>query len=86
MVVDATPDPTQPGAIKWSSRKPNAAVADFTSIVMALTSSDPRSGPVQAALLDHYNQALGQGATPTAALRSTFMVACLSPSFIGIGM
>jgi hypothetical protein len=26
------------------------------------------------------------GATPTDALKSTFIAACLSPSFIGIGM
>jgi hypothetical protein len=86
MVIDGPADPTQPGAIKWSSAQPDAAVADFVSLVMALTSSDPRSGPASSVLLDHYHQAIGQGATPTTALRSTFIVACLSPSFVGIGM
>ena len=86
MVVDATPDPNQPGAKQWSSSQPQAAIKDFVSLVMGLTSSDKRSAPANSILFDHYNQALATGAAPTDALRSTFVVACLSPSFIGIGM
>jgi hypothetical protein len=85
-VVDATPDPNQPGVKQWSSSQPQAAINDFVSLVMGLTTSDKRSAPANAILLDHYHQALATGATPTDSLRSTFVVACLSPSFIGIGM
>jgi hypothetical protein len=86
MVVDAPANPMQPGAQNWSSAQPDAAVADFVSRVMALTALDRRAAAARTVLRDHYQQALAMGATPTNALRSTFIVACLSPSFLGIGM
>jgi hypothetical protein len=86
MVIDATANPKQPGAKKWSSSQPDAAIADFVAIVMGLTPSDARAQPVTDALTGHFTSAKTAGATPTDALRSTFVAACLSPSFIGIGM
>jgi hypothetical protein len=86
MVIDATPNPQQPGAKQWSSTKPAAAIADFVSIVMGLTASDPRMPLVTDALSTHFANAQAAGASATDALRSTFVAACLSPSFIGIGM
>ena len=85
LVIDG-PVASQPGAKQWSSAQPDAAIADFVSIVMALTTSDPRSAPSVAALESHYTSALAAGASANQALTSTFVVACLSPSFIGIGM
>jgi len=86
MVIDATLSPDQPGAKQWSSSQPAAAINDFVAIVDGLTPSDPRAALVNAALTDHFTTAKQQGYTATDALRSTFVAACLSPSFIGIGM
>src|SRR5262249_35844836 len=83
-VVDAPPDPAQPGARRWSSAQPDAAIADFVAIVMGLTAGDARAAPSRAALTDHFTRA--RAAPPTDALRSTFVASCLSPSFIGVGM
>ncbi len=85
-VIDAKANPKQPGVKMWSSAQPAAAIADFVATVMALTSSDERTAPVTAALTEHFTAAQAAGATATDALRSTFVAACLSPSFIGIGM
>jgi hypothetical protein len=84
--IDATPIPGQPGAKNWSSSDPATTIGELVSIVMALTPSDPRSAPATAILTDHFNTARQQGATATDAMRSTFVVACLSPTFAGIGM
>lgn len=86
MVVDAKPNPKQPNAKVWTGTDPATAINEFVSIVMALTTTDERTGPVLEALTAHFNDALTGGATRTDALRSTFVAACLSPSFIGIGM
>ena len=86
MVVDGMPDPLQPGKQQWSSSDPDAAIGDFTAIVMSLTPRDPRTGPATQALKDHFTAALATGATATDSLRSAFVVACLSPSFLGIGL
>ncbi len=84
--IDATPNPLQPGAKQWSSTDPTSAISDFVSIVMALTPSDPRTQPITQTLTEHFQSATQGGASATDALRSTFVVACLSPSFAGIGM
>jgi hypothetical protein len=86
MVIDATPNPLQPGAKQWSSAQPDAVIADFVSTIMALMPSDSRSAAAKTALKSHFDAAVQTGASPTDSLRSTFVVACLSPSFIGIGL
>lgn len=86
LVID-TPAKSQLSNVKqWSSKDPDSAIADFVSTILALTPSDPRSQPMTNALKSHYTQAMGQGATATNALRSTFVVACLSPSALSIGL
>ncbi|HEY0255418.1 MAG TPA: hypothetical protein VGC41_28005, partial [Kofleriaceae bacterium] len=84
--IDAKPNPKQPAAKMWSSASSDAAIHEFVSLVMGLTASDSRTQPVTDALTQHFTDAQAQGATKTDALRSTFVAACLSPSFIGIGM
>lgn len=86
MVIDATPAPSQPGAKQWSSTQPDAAIADFVGLVMAMPPSDPRAAPATTILRSHFDAAVQSGAAARDALRSTFIAACLSPSFIGIGM
>ena len=72
---------------QWSSAQPDAAIADFVSLVMGLVASDPRSAPATALLQSHFASAMKQtGTTATAALQSTFVVACLAPSAVSIGM
>ena len=84
MVVDAASPPA--GSKQWSSSSPAAAIADFVATLMALTPGDPRSAGAAAVLQSHYSAALESGATPTNALRSTFVVACMAPTSITIGL
>jgi hypothetical protein len=86
LVIDAKPNANQPGAKQWSSAQPDAAIAEFVSLVMAMTPSDPRAAQATSILTQHHADAVQAGATPADALKSTFVAACLSPSFIGIGM
>jgi hypothetical protein len=75
------------GVKTWSSSQPDAAISDFVNIVMGLTPSDPRAGSAQMLLRAHFDAARQQqGITATAALQSTFVVACGAPSALSIGM
>jgi hypothetical protein len=53
---------------------------------MGLSPSDPRTAPSTAELKAHFAAATQSGATPTDALKSTFVLACLAPSSISIGL
>jgi hypothetical protein len=53
---------------------------------MALTPSDPRAAQATSILTSHLHAAMQAGQTASDSLKSTFVAACLSPSFIGIGM
>ena len=86
LVIDTPAKSQQPNVKQWSSKDPDLAIADFVSTVMAITPSDPRSAPLTTALQAHYADATKQGASATNALRSTFVVACLSPSAVSIGL
>ena len=86
LTIDAKPNPNQPGAKAWSSSQPDAAIAEFVSTVMALTASDPRAAQATSILTSHFHAAMQAGQTASDSLKSTFVAACLSPSFIGIGM
>ncbi len=75
-----------PGVRVWSSAQPTAAIADFVSVVMGLTSGDARAAAASSILNAHFTSALQQGATATDALRSTFVAACMAPSAVSIGL
>jgi hypothetical protein len=85
-------DPNTPitGAKNYSSSSQanvTAAITDFVTNLMGVVPSDPRSGQLITQLQQHYQSALStSGIKPTDALKSTFVVACLTPSLIGIGM
>jgi hypothetical protein len=86
-VIDVPTAKQTPGVTQWSSAKPDAAIADFVSIVMGLVPSDPRAAPATMLLSQHFAAAMQQqGVTATAALESTFITACLAPSAISIGL
>jgi hypothetical protein len=54
---------------------------------MGLVPSDPRAAQATELLKEHYTSALAEtGTAPADALRSTFVVACLSPSAVSIGL
>jgi hypothetical protein len=86
LTIDAKANPNQPGAKQWSSTQPDAAIGEFVATVMALTPSDPRAAQATSILTSHFHAAMAAGQTATDSLKSTFVAACLSPSFIGIGM
>lgn len=81
------------GAKTYSSADVTGAIADFVGNLMGIVPDDPRSPVMIQKLTAHYQAALAAGAgdagskiQPTDALRSTFVVACLSPNVAGIGM
>ena len=85
--IDVPTSKLQAGVKQWSSGQASAAIDDFVSIVMGLTASDARYSQAQTILNDHFQQASKQaGVTPTQALQSTFVAACLAPSAVSIGM
>jgi len=75
----------QVGVKQWSSTAPDAAIAEFVHLVMGLPPADARSAPSEAVVKRHFTEAVASGASPSDALKSAFVVACLSPSSIGIG-
>jgi hypothetical protein len=86
-VIDVPASKQTPGVKQWSSAQADSAIADFVSLVMGLTSSDPRAAQATQLLQQHFQAAKSQqGITPTQALQSTFIAACLSPSSVSIGM
>lgn len=83
-VIDPAPGT---GFARWTSDDPDSAISDFTSLVMGLTASDPRAEPARALLASHFQNATSMnGIGASDALRSTFVVACLSPSVVSIGL
>jgi hypothetical protein len=86
-VIDVPAARQVAGVKQWSSSQPQVAIADFVSLLMGLTTSDPRSSQATALLQQHFQSASAQaGTTPTAALQSTFVAACMAPSTVSIGM
>ncbi len=83
-------DPAAPrvaSGTPWSSAAPAPAIDDFVERLMALPPSDARSAPAKAILQAHFASARAQaGTSATDALRSTFTVACLSPSVVTVGL
>jgi hypothetical protein len=89
MIDNKTPEP---GTTPWVSTDPTTAINDFVGTIMAITPSDPRSAKAVSLLTSHYLGLTGgtfpgqPAVSPTVALQSTFTVACLSPTFAGIGL
>lgn len=85
--IDVPTAKQTPGVTQWSSGQSTAAIDDFVTLIMGLTSSDPRYAQAQSILTSHYQAALKEpGTTATAALQSTFVAACLAPTSVSIGM
>jgi hypothetical protein len=85
-VVDAAAAEDAPRK-QWSSAEPDVALDAFVRDVMALAPSDARHDRARSLLGEHYRSALARpGTTPTDALRSTFVVACMAPSAVSVGL
>jgi hypothetical protein len=87
MTIDVPMAKQVPGVKQWSSGNSDAAIADFVSILLGFGSADARTPQATSLLQAHFAAAKQQtGSSPTAALQSTFVAACLAPSFDSIGM
>ena len=70
-------------AARWSSGSPDAAIADFVHQLMGV-GTDRDATPIQI-LTEHRASAIAAGQSAADALRSSFVLACLSPSVVGVG-
>jgi hypothetical protein len=85
LIADQVVDVKTPPS-RYSSAQPTAAIADFISTVMGLTSSDPRAPAAQQILADNFAAAKNAGASATDSLKSTFTLACIAPSSVIVGL
>jgi hypothetical protein len=76
------------GVSKYSSTTPDVAIADFVTTVMGIPPSDPRAAPARGILEDNYAQSISPtgGANASDALKATFVLACIAPSSVIIGL
>lgn len=72
---------------RYSSKAADAAITDMTQTVMGLVPSDPRAATLHQILSDHFSKASKTtGISATDALKSTFVLACSSPTSVSIGL
>ena len=76
-LIDAGP------GTRWTSASPAAATADFVHALMGVETA--RDATPLSILTAHFQSARTAGLTASDALKSTFVLACLSPSVVGIG-
>ncbi len=74
------------GSSRYSSARPDEALTDFVGTLMAIVPSDPRAAALRQILQEHQAAALAAGASASEALKSTFTLACASPSSVLVGL
>jgi hypothetical protein len=80
-LVDAT------AGTVWTSTSLTTALPDMVERVMGYPAADSHHDAAVQILQDHYNQVLAvKPNTATTALRSTFALACESPTSVGLGL
>jgi len=72
------------GAGQFQSKDPNQAIGQIVTQILGVLPPDDQ--PVVDLLTSHYNSAMGSDASATEALRSVFVLACLSPYVSQIGL
>ncbi|HEY2735862.1 MAG TPA: hypothetical protein VGI70_17815, partial [Polyangiales bacterium] len=82
LVADQVVDVSS-GTSLFSSSDPTGAIADLTHKLIGLDKT--RDSQPIAILTDHFNAAKTAGKSATVALKSTFVLACLSPWVVGVG-
>jgi hypothetical protein len=70
----------------YKSASSAAGIDDMVTRVMGVPSSDPRHAEAVTILTSHYNGAIAAKNTATNSLRSTFVLACESPSSLSLGL
>jgi hypothetical protein len=70
----------------FSSSTPPATIADMVARVMGYPPTDPLYGGAVQILQDNYNAHLSARATATNSMRSTFALACESPTSLSFGL
>ncbi len=72
---------------RFTAEDSASAIDFFVDEIMSLPAPDPRHEGARAILLSHFDEARAvEGGDPTTALQSTFVLACLSPTLIGMGL
>jgi len=70
-------------APRWTSTNSTTAIADFVHTLMGIEKArDPTPLSI---LTSHFQSARAAGLTASDSLKSTFVLACLSPSVVGVG-
>ena len=70
-------------ATRWSSMNPDPAISDFVHGLMGIEKA--REAMPLKILQDHFQAAKVAGLSASDALKSTFVLACMSPSVVGMG-
>jgi hypothetical protein len=78
-LVDAGPRP------RFSSANTDQAVRALVGLVLGLPANDPRAPGLTTLLQEHVDEARAAGASPTEALQSAFVLACVSPLATSLG-
>ena len=76
-LIDAGP------GTRWSSASPDVAIADFVHTLMGVGAG--RDATLLSILGQHLQSAVAAGLSASDALKSTFVIACLSPGVVGMG-
>jgi hypothetical protein len=84
-VIDTPVNAQNPQLKRWAATQSVTAIDDFVTLIIGLTPDDPRRPQALAALQNHYTAAAA-ASNSVNALKSTFVTACLSPTFIGVGL
>jgi hypothetical protein len=86
-MVDVAATATNPVASRYQSTAYDAAIADLVQNLMGLSEGDPRAAEARTILSEHYQAALKTtGIKAKDALKSTFVLACSSPSTLAVGL
>jgi len=72
-------------AVPFQSNQPEAALDAFVEKLMGLDAGNPRHDAVRASLEEHFQSAKAS-TNPLTALRSSFVVACISPEVQAVGL
>src|SRR5467141_3718373 len=76
-LIDAGP------GTRWSSASPDASIADFVHTLMGVGAG--RDATPLSILGEHFQSAKTAGLSASDALKSSFVIACLSPGVVGMG-
>jgi hypothetical protein len=78
-------DPTGGGGV-YAAAQYQAAIADMATRIMGYTAADPKHAEAVTILTSHYQAVLATKASATNSLRSTFALACESPTSLSFGL